>query len=128
MEVFNAVGRRKRSVARVFLSKGKGEIIVNSKEMKEYFTLNHLRKNLEEPFNLLEVGDKYDLTISVRGGGIKGQAEAARLGIARALCKANPDFRETLKSNKMLTRDPRVVERKKPGLVKARKATQYSKR
>ena len=128
MDVVNAVGRRKSAIARVFISKGSGKITVNSREINVYFPVDHIRKTIEQPITVIEGGDKYDLKINITGGGIKGQAEAARLGIARALVKMNPDFHDALKSNKLLTRDPRVVERKKPGLRKARKATQYSKR
>ncbi|MCH8330308.1 MAG: 30S ribosomal protein S9 [Bacteroidetes bacterium] len=128
MEVFNAVGRRKAAIAKIFIKKGKGEFSVNSRTFDDYFNVEHHKKSIKEPLTLLEIQDKYDVMVKVKGGGFKGQAEAVRLGLARVLCEVNPDFRATLKSNKLLTRDSRVVERKKSGLRKARKASQFSKR
>ncbi len=128
MDVIKAVGRRKSAVARVLLKKGNGKITVNAKDHKSYFTVNHLISYVEQPVSVIDASDKFDISVNVTGGGIKGQAQAVQLGISRALCEVNPEFRPALKANKLLTRDPRVVERKKPGLRKARKATQYSKR
>ncbi len=128
MEMINAIGRRKASVARVYLKKGEGKILVNGKDYKEYFPQNHIQYNLTDPFQTVEVENIYDLKINVRGGGYKGQAEAIRMGIARALVKLNEDFRKPLKDKKYLTRDSRAVERKKYGKPKARKSFQFSKR
>lgn len=126
--MINAIGRRKASVARVYLKKGEGKIVVNGKDFKEYFPQNHIQYNLTDPFQTVEVENIYDLKINVNGGGYKGQAEAIRMGIARALVKLNEDFRKPLKAKKYLTRDSRVVERKKYGKPKARKSFQFSKR
>ena len=129
MEKINAIGRRKASVARVYLSQGTGKVTVNGKDYKEYFPQKHIQPSVVQPFAIIEVDNAiYDITINVHGGGIKGQAEAIRLGISRALVKLNEDFRSPLKSQKMLTRDARVVERKKYGKPKARKSFQFSKR
>ncbi|MEM9528174.1 MAG: 30S ribosomal protein S9 [Bacteroidota bacterium] len=129
MEQINAIGRRKASVARVYLSQGKGSITVNGKDYKEYFPQQHIQLKVTQPFNIIEVDNAiYDLKVNVNGGGIKGQAEAIRMAISRALVKLNEDFRSPLKSQKMLTRDARVVERKKYGKPKARKSFQFSKR
>jgi len=128
MEMINAIGRRKASVARVYLKKGEGKIVVNGKDYKDYFPQNHIQYNLTDPFQTVEVENIYDLKINVNGGGYKGQAEAIRMGIARALVKLNEDFRKPLKDKKYLTRDSRVVERKKYGKPKARKSFQFSKR
>jgi small subunit ribosomal protein S9 len=124
----NAVGRRKEAVARVYLSKGTGDIKVNDKEYKSYFTLIYLQNQVELPFKTIEAADQYDVVINVQGGGPKGQAEAIKLGIARALCEVNADFRPALKKQGLLRRDPRVVERKKFGKAKARRSFQFSKR
>lgn len=124
----NAVGRRKEAVARVYLSKGTGDIKVNDKEYKSYFTLIYLQNQVELPFKTIEATDQYDVVINVQGGGPKGQAEAIKLGIARALCEVNADFRPALKKQGLLRRDPRVVERKKFGKAKARRSFQFSKR
>jgi small subunit ribosomal protein S9 len=124
----NALGRRKEAVTRVFLSKGSGAITVNEKDYKVYFPLVYLQNQVELPMKTVEVADKYDIQINATGGGIKGQAEAAKLGIARALLEVNPEFRPALKAAGLLTRDPRSVERKKPGKKKARKSFQFSKR
>lgn len=128
MEHINAVGRRKTSIARVYLSaKGTGKITVNQKELKNYFTQLLLDRAIE-PLTALQLEKKHDVSINVQGGGTTGQADAIRLGIARALCKLNPDYRLLLKPKGFLTRDARSVERKKYGLLKARKKTQYRKR
>lgn len=124
----NAVGRRKEAVARVYLSKGTGEIKVNDKEYKSYFTLIYLQNQVELPLKTVEVTDQFDIIVNVQGGGPKGQAEAIKLGIARALCEVNGDFRPALKKQGLLRRDPRVVERKKFGKAKARRSFQFSKR
>ncbi|MFO7828606.1 MAG: 30S ribosomal protein S9 [Bacteroidales bacterium] len=128
MEVINALGRRKAAVARVYLSEGKGSFTVNNREIDHFFTTKSLQYIANQPLNLLEVKGKYDVKVNIYGGGIKGQAEAVRLGIARALNEANPEFRDALKKAGFLTRDSRVVERKKPGQPKARKQFQFSKR
>jgi small subunit ribosomal protein S9 len=128
MEIINGLGRRKAAVARVYLKQGYGNVMVNGKDYKEYFPVDHIQGKVMEPLNLVEVASIYDLKVNVNGGGVKGQAEAIRLGIARALCKINEEFREPLKAAKMLSRDPRAVERKKYGKPKARKSFQFSKR
>ncbi|MEE4196517.1 MAG: 30S ribosomal protein S9 [Bacteroidales bacterium] len=128
MEVINALGRRKSAVARVYLSEGKGNFTVNDREIENFFTTKSLQYIANQPLNLLEVKGKYDVKVNIYGGGIKGQAEAVRLGISRALNKANPEFRDALKKAGFLMRDARVVERKKPGQPKARKKFQFSKR
>jgi small subunit ribosomal protein S9 len=124
----NAVGRRKQAVTRVFLSKGEGKIVINDKDYKQYFSLVYLQNQVELPLKTVELSDKYDVKINATGGGMKGQAEAAKLGIARALLEVNPDFRPVLKAAGLLRRDPRSVERKKPGRKKARRSYQFSKR
>lgn len=123
-----ATGRRKAAIARVYLKSGKGNIVVNGKDYKEYFPVGHLIDKIEEPFKVTELDGKYDVKVNTVGGGIKGQAEAITLGIARALVKENEELKPALKEKGLLTRDPRVVERKKYGLKKARKNTQFSKR
>ncbi len=128
MEIINTVGRRKAAIARVYLSEGKGQIVVNDRDFKEYFPGGHLHYIVEQPLNLLKVREKYDLKVILSGGGIKGQAEAMRLGISRALVKINPEDKSALKAEGFITRDPREVERKKPGQPKARKKFQFSKR
>lgn len=129
MEQINTIGRRKAAVARIYLSQGTGKIMVNGKEYKEYFPQNHIQLAVVQPFKIIEVDNAiYDIMVNVKGGGIKGQAEAIRMGISRALVKLNEDFRSPLKTQKMLTRDARVVERKKYGKPKARKSFQFSKR
>jgi len=128
MEVINAIGRRKAAIARIYLSEGKGTITINKKEFKTYFPSEQLQYIVQQPLNLLEVSAKYDIKVNLDGGGFKGQAEALRLAIARALVKINTEDKPTLRSNGFLTRDPRVVERKKPGQPKARKRFQFSKR
>ena len=124
----NAVGRRKEAVTRIFLSKGSGKITVNDKDYKEYFSLVYLQNQVELPMKTLQVLDKYDVKINAAGGGMKGQAEACKLGIARALLEVNAEFRPALKAAGLLRRDPRSVERKKPGRKKARRSYQFSKR
>lgn len=124
----NAVGRRKEAVTRVFLSKGDGNISINGKDYKSYFPLVYLQNQVEAPFKSIEASDKFDVVVNATGGGVKGQAEAVKLGIARALLQVNPDYRPALKEAGLLTRDPRSVERKKPGKKKARKSFQFSKR
>ena len=124
----NAVGRRKEAVTRVFLSKGDGKITVNGKDYKTYFPLVYLQNQVEAPLKTVESSDKFDVVVNATGGGVKGQAEAAKLGIARALIETNPELRPALKAAGLLKRDPRSVERKKPGKKKARKSFQFSKR
>ena len=124
----NAVGRRKEAVTRIFLSKGNGNITVNDKNYKEYFSLEYLQNQVELPLKTIQSLDKFDVKINAAGGGMKGQAEAAKLGIARALVELNPEFRPVLKAVGVLKRDPRSVERKKFGHKKARKSFQFSKR
>lgn len=124
----NGLGRRKEAVTRVFLSKGEGKITINNKDYKVYFPLVYLQNQVEAPLKAIEALDKFDVVINATGGGVKGQAEAAKLGIARALLEVNADYRPTLKAGGFLTRDPRGVERKKPGRKKARRSYQFSKR
>ena len=124
----NGIGRRKEAVTRVFLSKGQGAITVNDKDYKEYFSLQYLQNQVELPLKTIQALDKFDVKINAAGGGIKGQAEAAKLGIARALVELNPEFRPALKAVGVLKRDPRSVERKKFGHKKARRSYQFSKR
>lgn len=128
MEVINAVGRRKQAVARVYLSEGKGNITINERDFKEYFGSPILHYIVEQPLHLLEVSSKYDIHVNLDGGGVKGQAEALRLAITRALIKVDENNKPKLKSAGFTTRDPREVERKKPGRPKARKRFQFSKR
>jgi small subunit ribosomal protein S9 len=122
------VGRRKESVTRVFLSKGDGKITVNDKDYKQYFSLVYLQNQVERPLKTIDAVGKFDIKINATGGGVKGQAEAAMLGISRVLVELNPEFRPALKAAGLLTRDPRSVERKKFGHKKARKSFQFSKR
>ena len=124
----NAVGRRKEAVTRIFLSKGDGKITVNNKEYKQYFTLVYLQNQVELPLKTIQAVDKFDVKINAAGGGLKGQAESAKLGIARALIEVNAEFRPALKAAGLLKRDPRSVERKKFGKKKARRSFQFSKR
>ena len=128
MEVINTIGRRKAAIARVYMSEGKGQIIVNDRDFKDYFPDKQLHYIVEQPLNLLSVRDQYDIKVNLNGGGMSGQAEALRLGISRALIKANPEYKPALRAEGFVTRDPRVVERKKPGQPKARKRFQFSKR
>ncbi len=128
MEIIHTIGRRKASVARVYLSDGKGEITINGKDFKEYFPVETMQFKLRQPFNIVDLEGKIDVKANVNGGGTTGQAEAIRLAIARGLCEMNPENRVKLKPEGMLTRDARVVERKKPGQKKARKKFQWVKR
>ena len=128
MEVVNTVGRRKAAVARVFVKPGKGQITINHKSLEDYFSLDILRYEVKQPMLVTETEGQFDVTINLDGGGIKGQAEAARMGIARALCEVNAEYRSVLKKNGFLTRDSREVERKKPGQPGARRKFQFSKR
>ena len=128
MEMINSIGRRKASVARVYLTNGSGKITINGKDLKDYFPMPDIQMKVTDPLTTIEVADSYDVKINVKGGGYKGQAEAIRLAIARSLVKVNEDFKSPLKAKKFLTRDARVVERKKFGKPKARKSFQFSKR
>ena len=125
---FNAVGRRKSAVARVRLVPGEGKILINKRDIEDYFGLETLKMTVRQPLNLTNVGGSFDVLVNVRGGGLTGQAGAIRHGVSRALCKANPELREALKKGGFLTRDPRMKERKKYGLKAARRAPQFSKR
>ena len=126
--VYSATGRRKSSVARVRLVPGEGKVVINGREMNDYFGLETLKLIVNQPLELTETKDKYDILVNVIGGGFSGQAGAIRHGISRALCKADPELRGTLKKAGLLTRDPRMKERKKYGLKAARRAPQFSKR
>ena len=128
MEVVTAVGRRKTAVARVYLNEGKGNITINKKSLEEYFTLPTLQYIVKQPLELLGVLGQYDIKVNLVGGGFNGQAEALRLGIARALVKVNAEDKSKLRAAGFMTRDPREVERKKPGRPGARKRFQFSKR
>jgi small subunit ribosomal protein S9 len=128
MEAINAIGRRKAAVARVYLSDGKGKITVNGRDYKEYFGAETLQYVITQPLVLLNVAEKYDVVVNLEGGGVKGQAEALRLGITRALVIVDEENKKILRTNGFITRDPREVERKKPGRPKARKRFQFSKR
>lgn len=124
----NAVGRRKEAVARIYLSKGTGNITVNGKEYKNYFPLMYLQNQVELPLKTIDSLTAFDVVVNVAGGGPKGQAEAIKMGISRALCEVNPEYRPALKKEGLMTRDPRSVERKKFGKRKARRSFQFSKR
>jgi small subunit ribosomal protein S9 len=128
MEVINTIGRRKKAIARVYLIPGKGNITINDRELKDYFTTEILQYIATQPLNLLGVRETYDVKVNLEGGGFSGQAEALRLGISRALVEVDPENRPKLKQAGFMTRDPREVERKKPGRPKARKRFQFSKR
>jgi len=128
MEIIHTIGRRKASVARIYMSKGKGKITVNGKDFKEYFPVDTMQYKLEQPFNIADLVGKFDVKVKVNGGGTTGQAEAIRLAISRALCELDAENRTALKADGLLTRDSRVVERKKPGQKKARKKFQWVKR
>jgi small subunit ribosomal protein S9 len=128
MEVINAIGRRKTAVARIYLSEGKGDIRINKCGLEEYFPDQTLQFIVKQPLELLGVAGNYDIKANLDGGGVKGQAEALRLAIARALVKINAEVKPSLRAKGFLTRDSRVVERKKPGRPKARKRFQFSKR
>lgn len=128
MEVINTIGRRKTSVARIYLAKGSGNITVNKRDLKDYFTTSILQNKVNQPLTLANEVGKYDIKVNVEGGGISGQAEAIRLAISRALVEISAENKATFKPFKLLTRDPRMVERKKFGQKKARKRFQFSKR
>ena len=128
MSTVHKIGRRKTSVARVYVKPGSGVITINKKDSKDYFGTDVLVYKINQPFLLTETVGQYDVTVNVFGGGITGQAEAIRLGISRAMCEVNEEFRGLLKPHGLLTRDARMVERKKPGQKKARKRFQFSKR
>lgn len=128
MEIINTIGRRKTSVARVYLQPGKGLIKINNRELNDYFKSEILQTTVKQPFATLKLEGSYDVVVNVEGGGVKGQAEAIRLGIARAMVKISEENKSPLRKEGMLTRDSRMVERKKPGRAKARKKFQFSKR
>jgi len=128
MDTIHTIGRRKEAVARIYLSKGKGKITVNGKDFKDYFPVDTMQYKLEQPFKIADLSSKFDVTVNVNGGGTTGQAEAIRLAISRALCELDIENRPALKAEGLLTRDARVVERKKPGQKKARKKFQWVKR
>ena len=128
METVNAVGRRKAAVARVIVREGNGQIVINHRPLDVYFPSSILQYIVPQPLSTLDVNEKYDIHVNLDGGGYKGQAEALRLAIARALVKINPDDKSVLRKEGFMTRDPRAVERKKPGQPKARKRFQFSKR
>jgi small subunit ribosomal protein S9 len=128
MEVVNAIGRRKAAVARVYVSEGSGKININRRELTEYFPSPILQFIVKQPLNKLSAAEQYDIKVNLFGGGFKGQSEAVRLAITRALIKINPESKPALKAEGFVTRDPRAVERKKPGRPKARKRFQFSKR
>ncbi|GHM98978.1 30S ribosomal protein S9 [Cytophagales bacterium WSM2-2] len=128
MEIINTIGRRKTSIARVYVKPGKGQIVINERELKEYFPSEILQTTVKQALTISKSEGNYDVTVNVEGGGFKGQAEAIRLGIARALVNINTENRPALKKEGLLTRDSRMVERKKPGRRKARRRFQFSKR
>ena len=128
MDTIHTIGRRKSAVARIYMSKGKGNITVNNRESDKYFTTATLLYKLNQPFSLVKMEGKFDVKVNVNGGGITGQVEAIRLAISRALCQHDPENRSALKVEGLMSRDPRMVERKKPGQKKARKKFQFSKR
>jgi small subunit ribosomal protein S9 len=128
METINTSGRRKTAVARLYMKPGSGKVTVNKRDIDTYFTTDVLKYKVQQPFQLTETVGQYDLNINVDGGGITGQAEAVRLAIAKALVEVNPEWKPILKQEGLTTRDPRMVERKKFGLKKARKRSQFSKR
>lgn len=128
MSAINTIGRRKTSVARIYMSEGKGNIVINKRDYKEYFTTEVLQYKINQPFMLTETEGKYDIKVNVTGGGVNGQVEAVRLAISRALVEVSADNKPALKAEGLMTRDPRMVERKKPGQPKARKKFQFSKR
>ena len=128
MEVINAIGRRKSSIARVYLTEGTGKITINKVDLTQYFPSAILQYVVKQPLNLLEVAEKYDIKVNLNGGGFTGQSQALRLAIARALVKIDAEDKKALKAQGFLTRDAREVERKKPGRPKARRRFQFSKR
>lgn len=128
MEMINALGRRKSAVARIYVTEGTGKITINKRDLENYFPSSILQYVVKQPLTLLDVAEKYDIKVNVFGGGFTGQSQAIRLGIARALVKINADDKKALRSEGFMTRDPRAVERKKPGQPKARRRFQFSKR
>lgn len=128
MEVINTLGRRKKAIARAYVSAGKGKIIINKKDLNIYFPTTILQNKVLRPLKVTEINNKFDITVNCTGGGITGQAEATSLAISRALVKSDEDLKPALKAEGLMTRDPRMVERKKPGQKKARKKFQFSKR
>jgi small subunit ribosomal protein S9 len=128
MEAINAIGRRKAAVARVYVNEGTGKITINKRDLSNYFPSSILQFIVKQPLTKLNVAEQYDIRINLVGGGFKGQSEAARLAITRALIKINPEDKPALRAEGFVTRDPRTVERKKPGRPKARKRFQFSKR
>lgn len=128
MEVINTIGRRKTAIARIYLKEGNGTITVNKKDYKDYFTTPQLQYKVTQPFEITGTAGKYDVNVNLLGGGFTGQVEALRLAISKALCEIDKEFRSPLKQKGLLRRDPRMVERKKPGQKKARKKFQFSKR
>ena len=128
MQVLNTIGRRKSAVARVYFQEGKGNITINGKDLKVYFPSELMQYVVTQPLQVLNLTGNFDINVNLDGGGVKGQAEALRLGIARALVEHNPEYKPALKAEGFMTRDPREVERKKPGQPKARKRFQFSKR
>jgi small subunit ribosomal protein S9 len=128
MEVINATGRRKTAIARVYMKEGTGQVTVNKRDVKEYFPTSVLQYTVKQAFEVTQTENKFDLNVNLDGGGYKGQAEALRMAIARALVKLNPEYRKALKDKGLLRRDPRMVERKKPGQPGARRRFQFSKR
>ncbi|HHT53014.1 MAG TPA: 30S ribosomal protein S9 [Bacteroidales bacterium] len=128
MEITNTLGRRKSAVARIYLKAGSGQIVINGRDYKEYFVLPTLQYIVTQPFELANLQNQFDVKVNLNGGGLTGQAEALRLAISRALVELNPELRPTLKEKGLLRRDPRMVERKKPGQPGARKRFQFSKR
>ena len=128
MEIINTIGRRKAAVVRLYMSEGKGNVIINGKDIADYFPMEATRQKMMDPFKIVDKVDQFDLKINVRGGGFTGQSEAIRLAISRALVKLDEELKTSLKAKKYMTRDSRVVERKKYGKPKARKSFQFSKR
>lgn len=128
MQIINTIGRRKTSIARVYVKPGKGDIVINDRELKEYFLSEIHQTLVKQALSALKLETSYDVTVNVEGGGVTGQAEAVRLGIARALVEINPENKPTLRKEGFMTRDSRMVERKKPGRRKARRKFQFSKR
>ncbi len=128
MEVVNALGRRKRAVARIYVTEGTGKITINKRDLTEYFPSSILQYVVKQPLSKLDAVEKYDIKVNLYGGGFTGQSQALRLAIARALVKMNPEDKAALRAEGFMTRDPRAVERKKPGQPKARKRFQFSKR
>lgn len=128
METVNAIGRRKSAIARVYVNSGSGKMIINKRDLNEYFPIPEMKNKVLRPLQIAEATDKYDITVNLKGGGFKGQAEALSLGISRALIMIDAEIKPALKLENLVTRDSRVVERKKPGQPKARKKFQFSKR